>query len=119
MSDGEASLKAQEMADGKIAAELIKTITASGTISVQDLEGGTGKYTLVGCIYGSDEEANPEGGETASQNLKMQGYASISFGYIAKGDEDKVSVILNIGLEATNEFAGQGITTDNAAKFWA
>ena len=47
----------------------------------------------------------------------MQGYASISFGYIAKGDEDKVSVILNIGLEATNEFAGQGITTDNAAKF--
>ena len=49
----------------------------------------------------------------------MQGYASISFGYIAKGDEDKVSVILNIGLEATNEFAGQGITTDNAAKFWA
>ena len=46
-------------------------------------------------------------------------YASISFGYIAKGDEDKVSVILNIGLEATNEFAGQGITTDNAAKFWA
>ena len=119
LSDGEASLKAQEMADGKIAAELIKTITASGTISVQDLEGGTGKYTLVGCIYGSDEEANPEGGETASQNLKMQGYASISFGYIAKGDEDKVSVILNIGLEATNEFAGQGITTDNAAKFWA
>ena len=119
LSDGEASLKAQEMADGKIAAELIKTITVSGTISVQDLEGGTGKYTLVGCIYGSDEEANPEGGETASQNLKMQGYASISFGYIAKGDEDKVSVILNIGLEATNEFAGQGITTDNAAKFWA
>ncbi|WP_418173103.1 MULTISPECIES: hypothetical protein [Alistipes] len=119
LSDGEASLKAQEIADGKIAAELIKTITASGTISVQDLEGGTGKYTLVGCIYGSDEEANPEGGETASQNLKMQGYASISFGYIAKGDEDKVSVILNIGLEATNEFAGQGITTDNAAKFWA
>ena len=119
LSDGEASLKAQEMADGKIAAELIKTITASGTISVQDLEGGTGKYTLVGCIYGSDEEANPEGGETASQNLKMQGYASISFGYIAKGDEDKVSVILNIGLEATNEFAGQGITTDNSAKFWA
>lgn len=86
LSDGEASLKAQEIADGKIAAELIKTITASGTISVQDLEGGTGKYTLVGCIYGSDEEANPEGGETASQNLKMQGYASISFGYIAKGD---------------------------------
>ena len=117
LSDGEASLKAQEMADGKIAAELIKTITASGTISVQDLEGGTGKYTLVGCIYGSDEEANPEGGETASQNLKMQGYASIPFGYVAKGDE--VSVILSIGLEATNEFAGQGITTDNAAKFWA
>ncbi len=117
LSDGEASLKAQEMADGKIAAELIRTITASGTISVQDLEGGTGKYTLVGCIYGSDEEANPEGGETASQNLKMQGYASIPFGYVAKGDE--VSVILSIGLEATNEFAGQGITTDNAAKFWA
>ena len=105
------------MADGKIAAELIRTITASGTISVQDLEGGTGKYTLVGCIYGSDGEANPEGGETASQNLKMQGYASIPFGYVAKGDE--VSVILSIGLEATNEFAGQGITTDNAAKFWA
>ncbi len=116
LSDGEASLKAQEMADGKIAAELIKTITASGTISVQDLEGGTGKYTLVGCIYGSDE-ATPEGGETASENLKMQGYASIPFGYVAKDDD--MPVIFTVGLEAMNEFAGQGITTDNSAKFWA
>lgn len=117
LSDGEASLKAQEMADGKIAAELIRTITASGTISVQDLEGGTGKYTLVGCIYGSDEEANPEGSETASQNLKMQGYASIPFGYIKAGDD--APVILTIGLEQTQEYAGQGITTDNSAKFYA
>ena len=47
--------------------------------------------------------------------------SAISLAVSAKkqGDEDKVSVILNIGLEATNEFAGQGITTDNAAKFWA
>ncbi|WP_290540323.1 hypothetical protein [Alistipes sp.] len=116
LSDGEASLKAQEMADGKIAAENIETITASGTISVQDLKEGTGKYTLVGCIYGAGEP-NPEGGETASENLKMQGYAFIPFGYVAKGD--KVSVILKVGLESTNEFAGQGITSDNSAKFWA
>ena len=47
----------------------------------------------------------------------MQGYTFISFGYIAKGDAKPV--ILTMGLEATNEFAGQGITPDNSAKFYA
>lgn len=76
-------------------------IAASGVIRVENKT--TGKYTLVGCIY------DAEGA--------MQGYTFISFGYIAKGDAKPV--ILTMGLEATNEFAGQGITPDNSAKFYA
>lgn len=47
----------------------------------------------------------------------MRTYAFVAFGYVAKDDEKPV--ILTMGLEATNEFAGQGITPDNSAKFYA
>lgn len=98
LDSGQASLAAQDMDAGKTFDGEIKT---SGTIRIENK--ATGKYTLVGCIY--DKEG------------VMRDYASVSFGYIAKGDEKPV--ILTIGLEATQEFAGQGITTDNSAKFYA
>ena len=98
LDDGQASLAAQDMdAEKRFDGE----ITGSGTIRIENK--ATGKYTLVGCIY--DEKGT------------MRDYASISFGYIARDDEKPV--ILTIGLEATNEFAGQGITPDNSVKFYA
>lgn len=98
LDSGQASLTAQDMDAAKTFDGEIKT---SGTIRVENK--ATGKYTLVGCIY--DKEG------------VMRDYASVSFGYIAKGDEKPV--ILTMGLEATQEFAGQGITPDNSAKFYA
>lgn len=96
---GQTSLAAQDMDASK---NFDGEIEGSGTIRIENK--ATGKYTLVGCIYG-------EGDNT------MRDYVSISFGYIAKGDQRPV--ILTMGLEATNEFAGQGITPDNSAKFYA
>lgn len=96
---GQTSLAAQDMDASK---NFDAEIEGSGTIRIENK--ATGKYTLVGCIYG-------EGDNT------MRDYVSISFGYIAKGDQRPV--ILTMGLEATNEFAGQGITPDNSAKFYA
>lgn len=87
---GQTSLAAQDMDASK---NFDGEIEGSGTIRIENK--ATGKYTLVGCIYG-------EGDNT------MRDYVSISFGYIAKGDQRPV--ILTMGLEATNEFAGQGIT---------
>lgn len=63
----------------------------------------TGIYTLVGAVYDAEN--------------KMQSYASTVFGYVAQGEEKPV--ILTIGLEGTNEMAGQGINTDNSVKFYA
>ncbi len=96
---GQTSLAAQDMDASK---NFDGEIEGSGTIRIENK--ATGKYTLVGCIY-------DEGDNT------MRDYVSISFGYIAKGDQRPV--ILTMGLEATNEFAGQGITPDNSAKFYA
>lgn len=98
LDSGQASLAAQDMDAAKTFDGEIKT---SGTIRVENK--ATGKYTLVGCIY--DKEG------------VMRDYASVSFGYVAKDDEKPV--ILTIGLEATQEFAGQDITPDNSAKFYA
>jgi hypothetical protein len=102
MDDGQANLKAQDMDANKENPDTFDgEITESSTIRIENLK--TGKYTLVGCVY--DEEGT------------MRTYAFVSFGFIAKGDEKPV--ILTMGLEATNEFAGQGITPDNSAKFYA
>ena len=98
LDSGQASLTAQEMDASK---KFDGEIKASGAIRIENR--ATGKYTLVGCIY--DETG------------VMRDYVSISFGYIAKDDEKPV--ILTMGLEATQEYAGQGITTDNSAKFYA
>lgn len=105
LDEGTASLQAQEMdaAQSFDATASPSEGSSSCSIRIENIEGGTGKYTLVGCIY--DEEN------------AMQGYAYLPFGYVAKGDERPV--ILNIGLEQTNEYAGQGLTSDNSVKFYA
>ncbi len=98
LDDGQASLTAQEMDASK---KFDGEIKATGTIQIENRK--TGKYTLVGCVY--------------DKTGAMRDYAYVSFGYIARGETKPV--ILTLGLEATNEFAGQGITPDNSAKFYA
>ena len=103
LDDGQASLTAQDMDKNKDNPDTFQgSITESGTIRVENRQ--TGKYTLVGCIY-------DEGGARCAP------YAFVSFGYVAADDEKPV--ILTVGLEATNEYAGQGLTSDNSAKFYA
>ena len=99
VEDGIAGIHAQGMDNGDV--EIDGEVTESGVLEVRLDK--TGIYTLVGAIYDATG--------------KMQDYASISFGYIAQGDE--MPVILTVGLEGTNELAGQGINTDNAVKFYA
>ena len=105
LDDGTASLQAQEMDAAQDFDAVLEAPAegASGVIKVESMEGGTGIYTLVGCVY--DDEST------------MRGYVYTTFGYVTAGEERPV--ILNIGLEATNEYAGQGITPDNSAKFFA
>lgn len=98
LDEGQASLAAQDMDAAKT---FDGEIGGSGTIRIENKT--TGKYTLVGCIY--------------DQTGTMRDYACINFGYIARDDEKPV--VLTIGLEPTQEFAGQGITPDNSAKFYA
>ena len=98
IDEGAASLLAQELDQ---AGTFDGEITETSTLHLSCKE--TGKYTLVGCVY-----------DAAGT---MHGYASVSFGYVAKGEEKPV--ILTYGLEATNEFAGEGINPDNSAKFYA
>lgn len=100
--DGQASLTAQDLDAAKqVEGTFDGTIEKSGTIRVENRK--TGKYTLVGCVY-DDKDV-------------MREYAFISFGYVAADDE--MPVILTFGLEATEEYAGLGITPDNSAKFYA
>lgn len=100
--DGQASLMAQDLdANKKVEGTFDGTIDKSGTIRVENRK--TGKYTLVGCVY--------------DENDAMRDYVFISFGYVAADDEKPV--ILTFGLEATDEYAGLGITPDNSAKFYA
>ena len=103
VDDGQASLYAQDLDAAKADPDTFNgSISESGTIKIEGLK--TGKYTLVGCIYGE------EGGD-------LKGYAYVSFGYVAAGEEKEID--LTYGLEASNEFAGQGISSDNAVKFYA
>lgn len=98
LDEGQASLNAQELdQSGKFDG----SINESGVIKVTGKK--TGKYTIIGCSY--DEEG------------KMRSYAYVAFGYVAQGEEKPI--VLTMGLEATNEFAGQGIDPSNSAKFYA
>ena len=103
VDDGQASLYAQELdAVKEVEGTFDGSITESGTIEINNLK--TGKYTLVGCVYGEGDD-------------DLKGYAYVSFGYVAAGEEKKID--LTYGLETSNEFAGQGITSDNSVKFYA
>lgn len=99
MDDGTASLNAQDMDAGNISFD--GQIEESSTIEVKPAS--TGKYSLLGCIY--------------DKNGIMQDYVYVSFGYVADGDSRPVN--LKFGLESTNEYAAQGISSDNAVKFYA
>lgn len=105
LDDGAASLQAQEMDASKtFDATIDVAVTGNeATIKIENLEKGTGKYTLVGCVY--DEDG------------MLRDYKFINFGYIAAGDEKPV--ILTYDLEFTKEFEGQGLNSDNSVKFYA
>lgn len=96
LSDGDVSLKANDLNDGKI--EFAGEITEDKTIDVQMEE--TGTYTMIGCIY------NAEG--------KMQGYTYLSFGYVKQGDEKPV--VITVRTELTWESEAQGHTPENSIK---
>lgn len=104
LDEGAASLQAQTLDESRDFDGTIDGTTAESpvTIKIENLE-KTGKYTIIGCAY-NDEDA-------------MQTYAYANFGYVKKGESKPI--ILTIGLEATDEYAGQGINTDNSAKFYA
>ncbi len=99
LDDAQVSLYAQDLDDGKESFD--GEMTTAGTLEIKDIP--SGKYTLVACSYAEGSEG-------------MRGYGFMTFGYIAEGDERPI--VLDFGLEATNEFAGMGISTDNAARFY-
>ena len=98
LDDDAANMKAQDLDGGVSSFE--GEITASGTFIPECP--GTGKYTLVGCVYDAADV--------------FRDYVYVSFGYVASGDS--VPVDIHFGLEGTNEYAGQGVSTDNAGKFY-
>lgn len=62
----------------------------------------TGFYTLVAVAF--DAENN------------SQGYTSVSFGYVAKGDD--MSVKIDAGLIVSDKYAPQGYTSENSMEFY-
>lgn len=100
LDEGQVSLYAQDLDAGNLAFEE-RSFTESGSFDITLDESGF--YTLIGCTY--DAEGS------------MQGYSSVSFGYVAAGDSRPV--MLTVGLESTDELAGQGIDRTNAVKFYA
>lgn len=103
VDEGQASLYAQDLDAQRNEPETFQgSISETGTIKIENLE--TGKYTLVGCVYDDESEG-------------MKSYAFVSFGYVAPGEEKEID--LTWDLEVTNEYAGMGINSDNAVKFYA
>lgn len=103
VDEGQSSLYAQDLdAEKDETGTFDGTVTESGTFKIENLK--TGKYTLVGCVYGDEDD-------------EMKSYAFISFGYVAPGEEKEID--LHFDLESTNEFASQGISSDNSVKFYA
>lgn len=99
LDKGTANLYAQELAAGN--GEGADGESTGNDIAISGLK--TNKYTLVGY--------------TCKADGKMQDWNYINFGFVGKGDDKTVR--LTIGLEGTNEFAGQGINKDNSVKFYA
>lgn len=106
LDDAQASLNAQNMSDSyKTDGVSAYTGIVSSDRNLRITCPSTGEYTLVGCLYSSPDAK------------EMTGYGFITFGYVA-ADDDR-PVILTAGLEATDEFGGQGYTPDNSIKFYA
>lgn len=106
LDDAQVSLQAQNMSDAYAADGMTAfTGVVSADRNLRITCPQTGEYTLIGCLYASSDAA------------EMSGYACITFGYVAKDDEKPV--VLTAGLEATNEYEGQGYTPDNSIKFYA
>ncbi len=99
LDEAQVSLNAQDLDSGKETFD--GEMTASGTLAIRGLN--SGKYTLVACTY-------------ANGSNEMRGYGSMSFGFIAEGDERPI--VLHFGLEATDEYAGVGVNTDNSARLY-
>ncbi len=98
LDDNAANMKAQDLDSGVSGFE--GEITSSGSVSVSCPQ--TGKYTFVACVYDS--------------KAVFRDYVFISFGYMAEGED--VPVNIHFGVEGTNEYAGQGVSTDNAGRFY-
>lgn len=103
LNDGSASIQAQDMDISRQFDATIDVTTSENVIRIEDFEKGTGKYTLVGCVYDEDNV--------------MRAYAFIPFGYVAAGETRPV--MLTFGLEHTKEFEGQGFNSENSVKFYA
>ena len=100
LDDGQISLNAQALDEGSLSFGN-EVLEGSGTVNA--VLDKTGLYTLVACGY--------------DKNDRMQAYDGVSFGFILEGDSRPV--VMTIGLEGTNEYGGNGITTDNSTRFYA
>lgn len=77
-----------------------KELTATGTISAQFEK--TGVYTMLANIYDKENQ--------------LQGYETISFGYVAAGDEKPV--VLSCGINITDRYKPQGYTSEDSAEIY-
>lgn len=83
---------------GKV--ESAKELTATGVITAQFEK--TGVYTMIANIYDKEN--------------KLQGYETVSFGYIAAGEEKPV--VLNCGITITDKYAPQGYSSEDSAEIY-
>ncbi len=101
----EGALKAGDVATNSVGINAgdIKSveITKTGTIEAQFEK--TGKYTIVANIY------NVKG--------ELEGYKSLTFGYITAGEE--VPVVVSVGLDITDKYKPEGFTSEDSAEFYA
>lgn len=83
---------------GKV--ESAQELTATGVITATFET--TGVYTMIANIYDKED--------------KLQGYESVSFGYIAADDEKPV--VLSCGITITDKYAPQGYTSEDSAEIY-
>lgn len=83
---------------GKV--ESAQELTATGVVTAQFET--TGVYTMIANIYDKED--------------KLQGYESVSFGYIAADDEKPV--VLSCGITITDKYAPQGYTSEDSAEIY-
>lgn len=97
LSVAQATEHSNDIDAGKIES---KELTATGTISAQFEN--TGVYTMLANIYDKENQ--------------LQGYETISFGYVAAGDEKPV--VLSCGVTITDKYTPQGYTSEDSAEIY-